>query len=113
MHNTKRLALSRTWQTRHSDKMDSVVVASHAHTITLSRTELGSPITATVDGLPVDVHTADCLLKDAWQLEVVQEVLAAPLTIGPGPCSPTARHLGPRGHQQPRPLRQCRPRRRP
>ena len=81
MNDTKRPALSRTWQTRNSDKMDGAVVASYAHTVTISRDTVGGPLSATLDGEAVSLTRADAVLNSAWERVLTAETLA-PLTIG-------------------------------
>lgn len=73
---TRRPALSRTWRTHNTTELDRVVVSTHAHTVTLSRDEVGGPLTAEVDGKEVELKAAVMLLEDAYKLEVLAEVLA-------------------------------------
>ena len=81
MNDSKRPALSRTWQTRNSDKLDGAVVASYTHTVTISRDMMGGTFSAQLDGEAVSLSRADAVLRDAWERVLVAETLA-PDTIG-------------------------------
>lgn len=80
MQDTKAPALSRTWRTSNTTEMDGAVVSSSTHTVTLSRAQVGGTLAAEVDGQPATVARAVSLLEDAWNVEVLEEVLSQPQT---------------------------------
>ncbi|WP_293914246.1 glycosyl hydrolase family 65 protein [Deinococcus sp.] len=83
MNDTKRPALSRTWQTVTTYRECSVVVEVSRDTVTLSREEVGGKLSAQVNGEAVELGRAIRLLKNANSTTVTAEVLAAlPVTIG-------------------------------
>lgn len=81
--NTSTPALSRTWSAHTTYRECSVITGTATYVVTISRA--GQGFTAEVDGQPVDVLTADRILRAADRLEVIAETLN---TIGkPAACN--------------------------
>ena len=81
MNDTKRPALSRTWQTVTTYRECGVVVSIDRDTVTLSRDGIGGKLSAQVNGEGCEVARADRLLRTADTVTLTAEVLA-PDTIG-------------------------------
>lgn len=83
MQDTKRPALSRTWQATVTYRECGTVTAVDTYTVTLSREVVGGPLSATVDGQTVALRHALNLLEGA-RVEVLAETLSQPTppTIG-------------------------------
>ena len=65
MNDTKRPALSRTWQTVTTYRECGVVVSVDRDSVTLSRDALGGKLSASVNGEACEVARADRLLRNA------------------------------------------------
>ena len=81
MNDTKRPALSRTWQTVTTYRECGVVTSIDHDTVSISREVLGGPIHASINGEACDMARADRMLRNADSRTLTAETLA-PLTIG-------------------------------
>lgn len=78
-NSTKVPALSRTWDTFTSDRMDGAVVQTRRHTVTLRRIE--GEIEAIIDGIARPLRDAVNILNGADSVTVTREELA-PQPVG-------------------------------